>query len=199
MLQGMLITKQIVTFLHPPASLPGFKEYSFKESHPDSPWQLLEPAMQICYCYGLLETVLRGTITRYSLWHWWLCTSLWLLTGIFGIFFFQQHPPHFLELWFLPLNTPLSSYSGCHGPLPLRGEWPWARERSWIKILLQFAARPFLVGDFGVSPLLSQNVGESSRCGSFSTLKFLVPQEIFDDVLKQFQLKQLEVATICMS
>jgi hypothetical protein len=32
---------------------------------------------------------------------------------------------------------------------------------------LQFAARPFLVGDFGVSPLLSQNVGESSRCGSF--------------------------------
>jgi hypothetical protein len=34
---------------------------------------------------------------------------------------------------------------------------------------LQFAARPFLVGDFGVSPLLSQNVGESSRCGSFNT------------------------------
>jgi hypothetical protein len=33
---------------------------------------------------------------------------------------------------------------------------------------LQFAARPFLVGDFGVSPLLSQNVGESSRCGSFT-------------------------------
>jgi hypothetical protein len=28
---------------------------------------------------------------------------------------------------------------------------------------------PFLVGDFGVSPLLSQNVGESSRCGSFTT------------------------------
>jgi hypothetical protein len=36
------------------------------------------------------------------------------------------------------------------------------------KILLQFAARLFLVGDdFGVSPLLSQNVGESSLCGSF--------------------------------
>jgi hypothetical protein len=33
---------------------------------------------------------------------------------------------------------------------------------------LQFAARPFLVGDFGVSPLLSQNVGESSHCGSFN-------------------------------
>ena len=35
------------------------------------------------------------------------------------------------------------------------------------KILLQFAARPFLVGDFGVLPLLSQNVGESSCCKSF--------------------------------
>jgi hypothetical protein len=33
---------------------------------------------------------------------------------------------------------------------------------------LQFATRQFLVGDFGVSPLLSQNVGESSRCGSFN-------------------------------
>jgi hypothetical protein len=37
---------------------------------------------------------------------------------------------------------------------------------------LQFAARPFLVGDFGVSPLLSQNVGESSRCGSFSACHY---------------------------
>jgi hypothetical protein len=27
---------------------------------------------------------------------------------------------------------------------------------------------PFLVGDFGVSPLLSQNVGEPSHCGSFN-------------------------------
>jgi hypothetical protein len=37
----------------------------------------------------------------------------------FGIF--QQRPSHLLELWFLPLNTPLLSYSGRHGPLPLRG------------------------------------------------------------------------------
>jgi hypothetical protein len=97
-LRGVLIIKQIVAFLHPPAS-----------------W-----------------------VTRYSLWHLWLCTSLWFLTGIFGIF--QQCPPYFLELWFLPLNTPLPSYSRCHGLLPLCGVWPWAQERSWIKILLQFAA-----------------------------------------------------------
>jgi hypothetical protein len=29
----------------------------------------------------------------------------------------------------------------------------------------------FLVGDFGVPPLLSQNVGESSRCGSFTNVE----------------------------
>jgi hypothetical protein len=110
------------------------------------------------------------------LWHLWLCTSLWLLSGIFGIF--QQRPSHLLELWFFPLNTPLLSYSGRHSPLPLRGVWPWARERSWIKILLQFAARPFLVGDFGVSPLLSQNVGESSRCGSFNSFEAVIVKHI---------------------
>jgi hypothetical protein len=50
------------------------------------------------------------------------------------------------------------------------------RACSWIKILLQFTASPFLVGGFGVSPLLSQNVGESSRCGSFTPT---LPGKIF--------------------
>ena len=118
----------------PPTCFLGSKSVHSKKvtlPHPDHCWNLQ------CKC-----AILRGskklsweitlTITRYSSWLSWLCTSLWLLTGIFGIFF-QQRPPHFLELCFLPLNTPLSSYSGRHGPLPLRGVWPWAREPSWIK------------------------------------------------------------------
>jgi hypothetical protein len=92
---------------------------------------------------------------------------LWLLTGIFGIF--QQRPPHLLELWFLPLNTPLPSYLGTTvGPLPLHGVWLWPRERSWIKSPPAVCSKTVSHEWFGVSPLLSQNVGESSRCGSFS-------------------------------
>jgi hypothetical protein len=103
------------------------------------------------------------TIIRYfSL---WLCTSSWLLTGTLGIF--QQRPPHPLELWFLPLNTPLPSYSGRHSPLCLHGVWLWAREHSWNKSSLAVCSKTVSCEWFGVSPLLSQNVGESSRCGSF--------------------------------
>jgi hypothetical protein len=50
---------------------------------------------------------------------------------------------------------------------------------------LQFAARPFLLGDFGMSPLLSQNVGESSRCGSFTSKSSL---KLVNDILKIFSL-----------
>ena len=47
-----------------------------------------------------------------------------------------------------------------HGPLPLRGVWPWAREHSWIKILLQFAARPVSCGWFrGVTSPESERGG----------------------------------------
>ena len=96
----------------------------------------------------------------------WLSTSLWILTGIFGIF--QQGPPHLPELWFLPLYTPLPSYLGCYGPLLLCGVWLWTRERSWNKSPLAFCSNSVSCEWFGVSPLLSQNMGESSHCGSFS-------------------------------
>jgi hypothetical protein len=98
----------------------------------------------------------------------WLSTSSWLLTSIFGIF--QQRPPHLLDLWFLPLNTPLPSYLGRHSPLLLHGVWLGARERSWNKSPLAVCSKTISHEWFGVSPLLSQNVGESSHCGSFTTL-----------------------------
>ena len=67
---------------------------------------------------------------------------------------------------FLPLNTPLPSYSGRHSPLPLRGVWLWAPECSWNKSPLAVCIKTVSHEWFGVSPLLSQNVGESSCCGS---------------------------------
>jgi hypothetical protein len=157
----MLIIKQIVTFLHPPTS---WVQGVFIQRK--SPWPLPEPAMQMCYCQGLLKTVLR--VNNYQVFLVTLVTLHFLVILNWYFWYFPTTP--FPPPWVVvsSFKYPLIQLLGCQGPLPLRGVWPWARERSWIKILLQFAARPFLVDDFGVSPLLSQNVGESSRCGSFS-------------------------------
>ena len=46
------------------------------------------------------------------------------------------------------------------------------------------------MGDFGVSPLLSQNVGESSRCGSFT---ISVEALALTVITMQGQIKQLRV------
>jgi hypothetical protein len=81
-------------------------------------------------------------------------------------------------LWFLPLNTPLPSYSGHHGPLPLHGVCTWALECSWIKSPLAVCSKTISPEWFGVSPLLIQNVVESSRCGSFTTLDLFLDQSI---------------------
>ncbi|EDK98439.1 mCG1038759, partial [Mus musculus] len=57
---------------------------------------------------GLLETVLR--VNNYQVFLVTLVTLYFLVTLNWYLwYFFQQRPPHFLELWFLPLNTPLSS------------------------------------------------------------------------------------------
>ena len=46
------------------------------------------------------------------------------------------------------------------------------------------------MGDFGVSPLLSQNVGESSRCGSFTISAEALALTV---ITMQGQIKQLPV------
>jgi hypothetical protein len=115
----MIIIKQIGTFLHTSAS---WVLWVFLQKGPR--WPFMEPAMQMC----LIENVLRNNCPIIRYFSLWICTTSWLLIGIF-----QQCPPHPLELWFLPLNTLLPSYSGHHGPLPLCGVWLWARELSWNK------------------------------------------------------------------
>jgi hypothetical protein len=77
------------------------------------------------------------------------------------------------------LNTPLPIYSGCHGPLPLCGIWLWAWERSWNKSPLAVCSKTISHEWFWVSPLLSQNMGESSRCGSFKRRQYAGEWKLF--------------------
>jgi hypothetical protein len=86
-----------------------------------------------------LSWEITRTIIGYSLWLLRLCTSLWLLTGIFGIL--QQCPPHFLPpypvTWGSMVLYPCMVYD--LGP----------KSALELKVLLQFTARPFLVSDLG--------------------------------------------------
>jgi hypothetical protein len=75
-------------------------------------------------------------------------------------------------LWFLPLNTQLL---GAPWSSTLRGVWLWAWEHSWNKSSLAVCSKTVSREWFGVSPLLSQIVGESSRCGSFISTSYWSP------------------------
>ena len=127
--------------------------------HKGPPWRFMEYTMQMC----LIETVLRNNLTIIK--YFFLVTSSWLLTGIVGIF--QQRPPHPLELWFLPLNTPSPSYSGPMVLYPCMVYDCGSQSALGIKSPLAVCIKTVSREWFGVSSLLSQNVGESSLCGAF--------------------------------
>lgn len=62
---------------------------------------------------------------------------------------------------------PLSQLLYLPRSLPMAGVWLWARQHSWNKSLLAICIKTLPREWIGVSPLLSQNVRESSHCGSF--------------------------------
>jgi hypothetical protein len=154
MLQGMLIIKQIVTFLHPPAS---WVRGVFIQRK--SPWPTLTAPGTCCANVLLLETH-RNCLDSHSLvtlnWDFWYFPTT------------PSPPPWVVVSSFKYLLTQLL---GAHGPLPLRGVWLWAPECSWNKSPLAVCINTVSHEWFGVSPLLIQNVGESSCCESFSTLQ----------------------------
>jgi hypothetical protein len=149
MFQGMLIIKQIVTFLHPPTF---WVQGVFIQRK--SPWPTLTGAGTLYAKVLLLEAPRKLS---------WLSTSSWLLTGIFGIFSTTPFSPPWVVV--SSFKYPLTELLRHHGPLPLRGVWLWAREHSWNKSPLAVCSKTAFHEWFGVLLLLSQNVGESLRCG----------------------------------
>ena len=146
--QGMLIIKQIATFLHPPTYKLCFQR--------KSPWPTpTTPGTHYANVLMLLRLIHS-------------CLDFPLLTGIFGIF--QQRPPHPLDLWFLPLNTPLPSYSAYRSPLALHGLWLWAWELSWNKSPLAICIKT-------VSPVIWGVASPESERGR--VLSFWVFQQYF--------------------
>ena len=80
----------------------------------------MEPSMQMCYCWRLVETVLRNNLHNYQVFLVTLVTLHFLVTLNWYFWYFPTAPSLPLELLFLPLNTLLPIYSGHHGFLPLR-------------------------------------------------------------------------------
>jgi hypothetical protein len=155
MLQGMLIIKQIATFLHTPAS---WVRGVFIQR--TSPWPTLT-APGTCYENVLLLETHRNCIDSYS-----LVTLNWY----FGIFPTPSPPLWVVVSSFKYLLSPLL---GAHIPLPLHGVQLWVPEHAWNKSPLAVCIKTVSREWFGVPPLLSQNVGEFSCCGSFNITKSL--------------------------
>jgi hypothetical protein len=83
----MLIIKQIATFLYPPTS---WVQRVLIQSKP--PWPLPEPAMQMCFCQGLLETVLRNNPHNYQVFLVTLVTLHFLVTLNWYFWYFPTTP-----------------------------------------------------------------------------------------------------------
>ena len=153
MLQVMLTTKQIATFLHPPDSWVWGVLVQRK-----SPWPILTVA-GTHYANVLLLDTLRNCLDFHFLvtlnWYFWYFPT-------------TPSPPPWVVV--SSFKYPLTQLLGAHGPLTLCGVRLWAPECSRHKSPLAVCIKTVSHEWFGVSPLLNQNVGESSHCGSFNNM-----------------------------
>jgi hypothetical protein len=79
-------------------------------------------------------------------------------------------PPWVVGFFFLLIHPLPATQHTTVGPLSLSGVWLWAWECSWNKSPLGVCSKTISHEWFGVSPILSQNVGESSQCASFRAI-----------------------------